>query len=314
MSQVYLTRKLVAAVVASAGVLVAGAILVVAVLHSHTDAPAATQHGHAWLIVMENRDESAIVGSPSAPYLQSLIAHFGLAADYTSLAHSSQPNYLGLFSGGLQGVRGNAVTSIDATNIADQIEAVGETWRVYAQNAPTGCYVGKMAHNGPDGPGTYARKHEPAISFRDISSSPARCARITDFASFNPMAADFEMIVPNLQNDMHNGTTQQGDDFLRGFVPRILASPAWATGSPLFITWDEGAQGGNNKVATLVIAKNVQSGLRSMVPHNHYSLLRTIQELLGLPCLGQSCQANSLGEFFPGLGSGTPTQKAGASP
>jgi len=308
------SRKVIAAVIASAAVVAAGAILVIAVLHSRTDSPGTTQHRHVWLIVMENRGETAIVGSPNAPYLQSLIADFGVATNYTSLVHSSQPNYIGLFSGALHGIHGNAVTSIDAKNIADQIEAAGETWRVYAQNVPTGCYVGKMAHNGPDGPGTYARKHEPAISFRDISSSAARCANITDFAAFNPMAADFELIVPNLQNDMHNGTTRQGDDFLRSFVPRILESPAWKTGSPLFITWDEGAQHSNNRVATLVIAKNVQNGFRSVVPHNHYSLLRTIQELLGLPCLGQSCQANSLGEFFPGLGSAMSTGAARASP
>src|SRR5438445_639426 len=76
--------------------------------------------------------------------------------------------------------------------------------------------VGAPATRGPDGPGTYPRKHEPAISLGDISSNPARCADIKDFTSCDPMVANFELIVPNLENDMHNGTTLEGDDFLRG--------------------------------------------------------------------------------------------------
>jgi len=40
------------------------------------------------------------------------------------------------------------------------------------------------------------------------------------------------------------------------------------------------------------------SGTQSKVEHNHYSLLRTIEDGLDLPCLGNSCQANDLSEFF----------------
>ena len=269
---------------------------------------------HVWLIMMENRANTSIIGRRDAPYLNSLLARYGAATNYRALVHGSQPDYIALFSGGLQGVRGNEVVSIPARNIADQIESAGKTWRVFAQNVPPSCYAGSTANGGPDGPGTYARKHEPAISFSDIADSPSRCARISNFTSFDPMAADFEFIVPNLENDMHNGTTRQGDDFLRSFVPRILATQAWKTGSPLFITWDEGKQTGDNRVLTLVIASTVPRGLQSSTPHTHYSLLRTIQGLLGLPCLAQSCQANTMAEFFPGALLPAARQSPGPSP
>ena len=285
--------------VLAALILLVGALLASAVLGSFANAPQPPTP-HVWVIVMENRADTSIVHQRNAPYLNSLITHFGLAQNYHALVHGSQPNYVALFSGGLQGVMGNQSVSLAAKNIADQLEAAGKTWRVYAQNVPPGCYTGATATAGPDGAGTYARKHEPAISFRDISSSQARCANIQDFTAFDPMAGDFELIVPNLENDMHNGTTRAGDEWLRGFVPRILGSPAWKAGSVLIITWDEGKPVGDDKVATIVIANTVRAGFKSLIAHTHYSLLHTVEQLLDLPCLGQSCHANTLAEFFGG--------------
>ena len=290
-------------VVLAIGLALAAAVAVVPALVATRSSPQPVS-GHAWVILMENRADTSIIGSRSAPYLTSLAQQYGLADNYHALVHGSQPNYIALFSGGLQGVKGNEMVSLTARNLADQLEAAGKTWRVYAQNVPSGCFTGADSTGGPDGPGTYARKHEPAISFSDIADSPGRCANIQNFSSFDPIAADFEFIVPNLENDMHNGTTKEGDDFLRGFVPRILASAAWKAGSPLFITWDEGKAQGDNKIVTFVIANTVTPGFKSKVPHTHYSLLHTIESLFGLPCLDQACHANTLAEFFP---SGLPT-------
>lgn len=299
-------RRLVLAVGVALAI-AAGVVAVSALRAMRSPGPSASLP-HAWVIMMENRADTSIINSRSAPYLNSLAWEYGLATDYHALVHGSQPNYIALFSGGLQGVKGNESVSLTARNVADQLETAGKTWRVYAENVPPGCYTGATASGGRDGPGTYARKHEPAISFAAVSGSQARCANIQDLSAFDPMAANFEFIVPNLEHDMHNGTTKEGDDFLRGFVPRIIASAAWQAGSPLFITWDEGKAQGDNKIATFVIAKTVTPGYRSNVAHNHYSLLHTIEELFGLPCLGQACNANTLAEFFPrGLPSATPS-------
>jgi acid phosphatase len=249
--------------------------------------------------MMENQPYGAIVGSSAAPFINDLIARHGLATGYHAVAHPSQPNYIALFSGSTQGVADDLVHQLDAPNLADQLEAQGRTWAVFAQNVPTACYTGDSASGGPDGPGTYARKHEPAISFTSIASDPARCARISDLSHFDPAAADFELIVPNMCNDMHDCSVARGDAFLASFVPRITSSPAFAD-SVLFITWDEGGgdQGGGGRVPLVIVSPLVRPGTASSVAHDHYSLLRTIEDAWGLGCLARSCAANDLRELF----------------
>jgi hypothetical protein len=254
---------------------------------------------HIYVVVMENRESGSIVGNAGAPYINSLVARYGLATNYRAVAHPSEPNYLALFSGSTQGVTDDGVHDFAGRNLASQLEAAGKTWRVFAQNVPPGCFRGAVAHDGRDGTGTYARKHEPAISFKSVYSRPASCRKIRDFTAFSPSAADFELIVPNLCNDMHDCSTAKGDAFLRGFIPRILRSPAMK-GSVLFLTWDEGTSklGGGGKVATVVIGPTVRRGFRSATPHSHYSLVRTIEAAWGLGCLNRSCRANTFREFF----------------
>ncbi len=254
---------------------------------------------HIYVIVMENRESRSIVGNAAAPYINQLSARYGLATNYRAVAHPSEPNYLALFSGSTQGVTDDGVHRFAGRSLASQLEAAGKTWRVFAQDVPPGCFSGAVAHDGRDGAGTYARKHEPAISFKSVYSRPAACRKIRDFTAFDPAAADFELIVPNLCNDMHDCSTTKGDAFLRGFIPRILRSPAMA-GSVLFLTWDEGtsALGGGGKVATVVIGPTVKRGLRSATVHSHYSLVRTIETAWGLGCLNRTCAANTLREFF----------------
>src|ERR1700687_1968486 len=111
---------------------------------------------------MENKDYGSIVGNSSAPYLNSLISQYGLATNYDAVSHPSEPNYLALFSGSTQGVRDDGIYNLSATNLGDQLEAKGKTWRVFAENVPPGCYAGSPASGGGDGPGNLARQHEPA--------------------------------------------------------------------------------------------------------------------------------------------------------
>ena len=251
---------------------------------------------------MENHEYGSVVGSAKAPYINALIRRYGLATNYTAVAHPSEPNYLALWGGAVFGVRDDGIHNISATNLADQLFARGRSWHVYAQDLPSNCSTVSAAYGGVDlvgAPGWYVRKHEPAISFTDISRKPARCARITRLSSFSPTAANFELIVPNMTNDMHDGSIAQGDAFLRAFVPRITGSSAFAS-SVLVITWDEGTTslGGGGRVATLVVSPRTRPGTRATTAHNHYSLLRTIENAWGLGCLNRTCAANDLREFF----------------
>jgi phosphatidylinositol-3-phosphatase len=257
---------------------------------------------HVYVIVLENEEYSSLVGSAQAPYLNGLIAKYGLATNYFGVAHPSQPNYLALFSGSTQGVTDDGNHDLAGTNLVDQLEKANKSWNVFAQDYPGGCFTGSTKSGSGEGigkAGSYARKHDPAISFTDISSNPARCARIDSFAAFDPAAADFELIVPNQCNDMHSCPIADGDRFLATFVPRITTAPAFAN-SVLFITTDEGSTNvsGGGQIATVVISPLGKPGFTSSAQHDHYSLLRTIEDAWGLGCLGKACSATNLAEFF----------------
>ena len=253
---------------------------------------------HVYVILMENKEYSSIVGSSSAPYENSLIAKYGLATNFYGETHPSEPNYIALTSGGLQGTNSDGTYNLTVPNLFDQIEASGRTWHVYAQGFPGKCFGSSAATAVTDGPGAvgdYARKHNPAISYTSISGDPARCARITGLAGFDPAAANFDFIAPNQINDMHSSSVAAGDAFLKEFVPTIVGGPAFAN-SVLFITWDEGDTNvnGGGHIATIVVAPGMTAGSRFDKVADHYSMLRTIELAWGLPLLGEAQTAATL--------------------
>lgn len=264
--------------------------------------PPLPSFSHVFVILMENEESTSIIGNSAAPYINGLATQYGYTTNYTAVSHPSEPNYLALWSGSTQGVTDDGVYNFSGgTTIADQLEAAGMSWHVAAQNVPvTSCYTGATAANGPDGTGTYARKHEPAISWTSVSGNAARCARITDFSHFDPALGQLWFIAPNLCNDMHDCSIATGDTFLKGWLPTILNSSAFTNGGAVFLTWDEGSTstGGGGKVATVVISPLAKNGFSSATSHTHYSLLRTIETAWGLGCIANTCAANDLREFF----------------
>jgi phospholipase C len=251
------------------------------------------------VVVMENRGYDQIVGSPSAPYLNSLISRYGLATDYDGVAHPSEPNYLALLGGSTFGISDDNVHNIAVTSLLDQLSSKGLTWRVAAEDVPGHCYAGATAYGGTDGPGWYARKHEPAISFTNIRTNAASCANIENLGAFRPGAATFQLVVPNFCHDMHDCSTGTGDAFLRSWLPRILTSATFAQ-TLLVVTWDEGTDnaGGGGHVATLAISPSVRAGARLASRTSHYSILRSVEDLWGLPCLRNACGARDLLAFL----------------
>jgi hypothetical protein len=261
--------------------------------------PTAIGPRRLWLIVMENRSYGQVIGEGDAPFINAFASRYGLATDYHAHARPSQPNYLALVSGSTQGVTDDGAHDLNARTLFDQLDAAGRSWRVFAENVPSGCYLGAAARNGPDGEGVYARKHEPAISFVSISHDPARCGRIGNLAAFSPTAADFNLIIPNLCHDMHDCSTRAGDSWLSQFVPRILESDAFRQGGLLVITFDEASgKDESQHTAMLFAASGVSPGTRVAAPANHYSLLRTIETLFGLDCLAQSCNATAMPQLL----------------
>jgi hypothetical protein len=132
--------------------------------------------------------------------------------------------------------------------------------------------------------------------YDDIAHNPERCAKVVPLSQLTIDEAHhalprFAWISPNLCHDMHNCSTRAGDTFLSRLVPPLLR--AVGQRGVVIITWDEGetkrgcclkAAGGN--IPTILAGPSVRPGLRSALPYDAYSILRTIEDSWGLPRLG----------------------------
>ena len=104
--------------------------------------------------------------------------------------------------------------------------------------------------------------------------------------------------MPNQCNDMHDCPIGTGDAWAKRFLAPLIASPAMADGI-LFITFDEAHGDTSNHVATIVVAPRLAAPVTSAKQYGHASLLRTIEELYGLPCLADACRAEPMTDLLP---------------
>lgn len=260
---------------------------------------------HIFVIVMENREYSDIIGDGDAPYLNELAKTYGLATSAYAVTHPSLPNYLALLGGDTFGIHSDCTTCyVQAPNLVDELEASHKTWHAYMESLPQPCFVGDAY--------PYAQKHDPFIYFDDIRTNSSRCRQIVPLAQLQSDLAsnqvpDFVWITPNLCSDMHDCSTSAGDHWLASWVPRILASPGWRTGGVVFITWDEGTTNngccryaGGGHIVTLVISPLGKPHYASNVPYDHYSLLRTITDAWGMRELGHAADpaTSAFSSFF----------------
>ncbi len=267
--------------------------------------------GTIFTIVMENHSQWDIFNSPSAPYINQLAKQYAVAGGYMdTLVHPSEPNYLWMVAGENFGVTDdNAPSSnhVDCTShLADQIEQAGLTWHSYQESMGQPC--------GVDANYPYDPKHNPFVYFDDINgwdgtkfTKPARCMNnVVDYSQF---AADLQsgnlpkyvFITPNLMDDMHDGTIEQGDQWLSQEVPKILASPAFQNGGVLFLTWDEGSTLGADNPPMIVISPLAKKGYLSTKSYTTSSFLKTVQAILGvepLPCDANPAAVPTMDDLF----------------
>jgi len=255
---------------------------------------------------MENEESTSLIGNSAAPYINGLANSYGLATQYYGVSHPSLPNYLALTAGSTFGITSDCTTCwVNATNLADQIEASGRSWKAYLEGMPSACFVGDAY--------PYMQKHNPWIYFNDIRTNAARCtAHVVPFSQLGSdlgggSVPNYVWITPNMCNDMHDCSIATGDSWLSQQVPAILNSTAFRNGGVLFVTWDEGStnagcctNAAGGRVATLVISPLGRTGFQSSVQETHYSLLRTIEDSWNLARLGgASCSCTAqMREYF----------------
>jgi phosphatidylinositol-3-phosphatase len=261
---------------------------------------AAPTYQHVVWIWMENHSFGDIIGNTSqAPYINSLAAECGLATNYHNISHPSLPNYIAATSGltvsQVRPFKNDCSPSKKCSTTAPSIFSQGETWKAYEESMPTAC--------DPANAGEYAVRHNPPPYYTTLAGCPSFDVPYSQLAtdlSGNTLPA-FSFVTPNLIDDMHDGTIADGDAWLASNLPTILNSPQYQSGTTaVFVTWDEGTggKGAENcvtnttdpscQVATIVISPSTPAGVQSATAFNHYSLLGTTEQLLGLPTLGQA--------------------------
>ena len=204
--------------------------------------------------------------------------------------HPSQPNYLVLFSGSHQGVKGDSKpkSRFSSPNLASQLIGRGYTFTGYSEGLPS------VGYSGPyDLKTGYARKHNPWVNFTNVPSSLSRpfSQFPTDFSKLPTVS----FVIPSLEHDIHDGTIKQGDEWLEQNLGSYVK---WAKthNSLLILTWDEDDRSANNRIPTVLVGPMVKTMTLSQKT-NHYSVLRTIEDLYGLPHAGLSGQAKPLPVF-----------------
>jgi len=263
---------------------------------------------HVIWVWMENHSYNTIIGSSQAPYINSLATECGLATNYHNVSHPSLPNYVSATSG----LGYSAIAKFDGdcnpvpgcVTSAASIFGQGETWKAYEESMPSNC--------DKTNSGEYAVRHNPPPYFtklRDCATFDVPYPQLAGDLSAGRLPA-FSFITPNLIDDMHDGTVADGDKWLAANLPTILNSPEYTGGSTaVFITWDEGERGTATKcatnktdvgchVATIVVSPSTKAGTRSATLFNHYSLLGTAEQLLGLPALGRAAAFPTMTSAF----------------
>ena len=264
--------------------------------HSPVDFTAAAVPTPALVVIVveENRSQTNIIGNKSAPYINQLAANGAMMAQSFAEMHPSEPNYYALFAGSTLGVTKNScpVNGGDTPNLGSELLAAGYSFVGFAESLPA---VGSPACSA----GKYARKHVPWASFTNIPSSHS-----LPFSAFpapgNPQnyasLPTVSLVIPNLDDDMHDGSIAQGDAWL---YQNLSQYAAWAraNNSLLILTWDEDDNTARNQIPTVFYGASVRPGTYNE-PISHYNVLSTIEEMYGLPKLGFATRAPAITDIW----------------
>jgi phosphatidylinositol-3-phosphatase len=284
-------------------------------------------YDHVVIVIEENKDYEQIIGNPKAPYLNRALRKEG--ANFTQMfgeEHNSQGNYFWLFSGSNQHVgfkdvvpneKNNPKYPFTAPNLGAALIARGLSFKGYAEDLPSIGSTVEFAKNARKQT-VYARKHVPWISFANIpNGTTVATSSNLRFADFPKGPGGFKtlptvaIVVPNLENDMHNGKPEdsipRGDAWLK---QNLDAYYQWAkaNNSLLIVTWDEcddeshflGLTNpfvqpkGNrfkkdvqNRIPTLFAGARIKPGdYPEGKGITHVNILRTLEAMYGLPRAG----------------------------
>ena len=173
----------------------------------------------------------------------------------------------------------------------------------------------------------YATRHDPFVYFHSIIDNQASCqahvvplGNLAGDLSSVATTPSFTFITPSLCNDGHDATCANGgpgglgaaNTFLKTVVPELEASAAFKADGLIAVIFDEGAGDssaccgelpgpntllpgvtgpGGGVTGAVLLSPFIPPGTVTQTGYNHYSLLRSVEDLFGLPHLGFAAQA-----------------------
>lgn len=239
---------------------------------------------HVVIVVLENHSYAEVLGGTRAPYLRQLAAAGTTFTRFSAIGHPSQPNYFALFAGSTHGVGSTPCPrGFRGPDLGSSLRSHGYSFAGYAEGLPR---VGSTVCHA-DGRNGYVLRHAPWTSFTDLPPSASRSMR--DFPADPAALPTVSFVIPDLADDMHNGTVARSDGWLRRHLAGYVG---WARShnSLLVITTDEDDRTEHNRIPTLIVGDHVPTATDAQ--HlTLYSLLRFIEDSYGLPRLGHSATA-----------------------
>src|SRR4029077_1585081 len=274
---------------------------------------------HVYIVAEENRSYERIVGSPSMPYLNSLLAKGAVATQFYSNMHGSLENYLIVTAGQYLTHNNDTLAVFNVDNIERHLLSNGKTFKSYAQTLPYAGYTGLYS-------GAYMKRHAPLPYFTEMANSSliknhdSAVQMATDIA--NGTLPNFAFITPDGDHDMHNCGTNLGaclwtaDQWLKSNIGPLLATaPFQPGGDGVLIIWADEADlstdnrcsatvltGCGGHIVVAMIGPQVKAGYKSVITYHHPSVLRTMLEALGTTANfpGAANTAPDMREFFVG--------------
>jgi hypothetical protein len=239
-----------------------------------------------FVIVMENKGYDQALGGD---YTASLASKYAVATDYHAVAHPSLPNYLALTSGSTWGITDDDYHPLPSgEDLGSELTSSGIPWRAYMEDMSNGCF---------DSPYPYALKHNPFAYYG--GQCPSNVVPLTQLdTDLSGETPNFVWITPNLYHDTHDCSVSSGDRWLSEIVPKIMGSEAWKEDGVLFILWEEDEEeSGPNRVPLIAVAPDLKEH-QTDAHYDHYSLLATIEDRLGVKRLGEAADARATEDLF----------------
>jgi hypothetical protein len=283
----------------------------------------ATKLNYVFVIPLENHDPDQVFGSDDAPYLNdTLVANYATASNFVdqfALSTPSEPHYIWMEAGTnafadhtftSDGSPSASNSTADTSHLVTQIENAmsGVTWLSYQEGidgTSGACPVASSGHYHP--------RHNPFVFFQDVAGDPpsktnAYCA--DHHKPLSALAADlgsgsvatYNFVTPDLCHDMHGHTgcpdsnlVRAGDDWLEANVPRIIDFVT-AHGGVIFFVWDEGDD--TTMLPFIAVGPGVKPGYVGDVKYTHGSLLKSLEEIFGLPVSPRVTAENDFADLF----------------